>query len=69
MNREHQLKSIEIQSPFIFDGTLPIGWIEPDAFRSTTEIMQEQGILIEKNGTGEVYTRIFLEKVYDKDEI
>jgi NitT/TauT family transport system substrate-binding protein len=64
LDRDVQLKTMETQTPLIFDGTAWIGWMRAESIGQTRQMLVDQHLLDGSADIEEAYTNSFLEKIY-----
>jgi NitT/TauT family transport system substrate-binding protein len=64
LNTAAQLKTMDAQSPLLFDGTAKIGWIKAESLEQTRQMLVDQNLLNKSANIDEIYTNSFLERIY-----
>lgn len=60
LSEEHQRRTMAVQTPLIFSGKTPIGWMEDEIWEQGTQILLDQRILQGPVDFSEAYTNQFL---------
>jgi len=68
LDREHQVRMMETQTPLIHTGEAEIGRMEDSVWQQMHQVLLEGGVLTQPINMAEVYTMEFLNKIYGRAE-
>jgi len=64
LDRNHQIETMIVQTPLIFSGGSPIGWMGKSKWETSQEILLEQNVLDNPMDVDDAYTMQFLDRIY-----